>query len=264
MTLSAAVESALREAERTGFRYAVIGRTVAILIFTCTSIWGYYFPINFAVAGVTAAIGVVGLSSLLAVGSRYERPARFALFAFDALIISALLAFAPLSSGDAIPQNLAFLTSRVDYYYVIVASAILTLSPVLVLWTGAWAVGGLVAATIWIMSGMDRILSFDDLPPGPSRDVYFQTVRSKFSRHRYEISGSSDHRNCFNCRRFSGVAGKGGCKSPCKSRSRAVTRSKPLWTLCSCSGRRSTSRAGAARTANAQRYLDVRRYRRFH
>ncbi len=170
------IKTALDDAERKGFRLAVIGRTVAILTIALTSLWGYYFPVNIAVSALTATIACIGLMSLMAVGTRYERQARFALFAFDATIISALIAFAPLSSGDAIPQNLVFMTSRVQNYYIVVASAILTLSPIVVIWTGAWSVGGLIWATLWIMSGMDNYLTFGDLPPGPSRDDYFNTV----------------------------------------------------------------------------------------
>ncbi|MBY3217700.1 adenylate/guanylate cyclase domain-containing protein [Rhizobium laguerreae] len=173
---SDAVEAALVNAERVGFRFAMIGRTSAILVFTITALWGYYFPTNIMVAAFTAAVALIGLASLLAVGTRYERKARFAIFALDTVIISALLAFAPLSSGDAIPQNLVFLTSRVHNYYVIIAAALFTLSPRLVLWTGAWSVAGHAVATVWIMSGMDRVLSYADLPPAPSREVYFQTI----------------------------------------------------------------------------------------
>lgn len=172
------VAFALSRAERNGFRIAVIGRTIAIMAIALASLFAFYFPINVAVALSTAMIAVGGLASLLAVGTRYEMATRFALFAFDAGAVTCLLAFVPLSSGDDIPQNLVFLTSSAQHYYLVIAASALTLSPTLVLWTGAWAVCGLLFATGWIVHGMEQVLTYSDLPIAPTRDVYFQIVLS--------------------------------------------------------------------------------------
>lgn len=173
---SDATAVALSRGERTGFKIAVVGRTATVLMIAVAYLLSYYFPINVAIFGITATIALGGLTSLAAIGTRFEKPARFALFAFDALAITVLLAFVPLSSGGDIPQNLVFLTSSVQHYYLVIAASILTLSPSLVLWTGAWAAGGLLFATWWIMSGMQQIVSYGDLPISPSRDVYIHTV----------------------------------------------------------------------------------------
>ena len=109
-------------------------------------------------------------------GSRYERAGRYAFFAFDAAALSAVLALAPLSSGGDIPQNLVFLSSRGEYYVIVVAISMLTLSPPLVLWTGFCAIVGLAGATALIIAGMDRIVSFADLPPAPSREAFLSVV----------------------------------------------------------------------------------------
>jgi adenylate cyclase len=116
------------------------------------------------------ATAAVGLATLRLVRSRYERISRYALFTFDAASVSAILAFAPLSSGGDVPQNLVFLTTRTEYYYVVVAISVLALSPALVLWTGSCVVVGLAGATAWIMAGMERVVSLGDLPPSPSRE----------------------------------------------------------------------------------------------
>jgi adenylate cyclase len=96
----------------------------------------------------------------------------------DAAAASAVLAFAPLSSGGDVPQNLVFLSSRTEYYYVIVATSILALSPALVIWTGLCTVIGLAGATVWIISGMERIVSLGDLPSSPSRADVLAVVLS--------------------------------------------------------------------------------------
>ncbi|MBY5828498.1 adenylate/guanylate cyclase domain-containing protein [Rhizobium leguminosarum] len=172
------IETALNGAERTGFKIAAIGRTIAVTLIALALLPSYYFPINIGISAITLAIALIGLTSLAAIGTRCETKARFALFAFDATVVTVLLAFIPLSSGGDIPQNLVFLTSSVQYYYVVVAASVLTLSPPIVIWTGAWAAGGLIFATWWILSGMNKVLSYGDLPIAPSREIFFETVLS--------------------------------------------------------------------------------------
>ncbi|MGP4670264.1 adenylate/guanylate cyclase domain-containing protein [Agrobacterium pusense] len=167
---------ALGRAERAGFKIAVGGRTIAILLIAIAYLLSYYFPINLAIFGMTAVIALGGLTTLKAIGTKYERHARYVLFAFDASVVTVLLAFVPLSSGGHVPQNLVFLTSSMQHYYLVVAASVLTLSPPLVLWTGAWSAGGLLFATWWIASGMDMILSYSDLPISPSPEIYLRTV----------------------------------------------------------------------------------------
>ena len=84
-----------------------------------------------------------------------------------------MLALVPLSSADDVPQNLVFLSNRNEYYYIVVAASVLTLSPALVLWTGLCAVVGLAGATAWITAGMERVVGHGNLPPSPSREDYF-------------------------------------------------------------------------------------------
>lgn len=175
---SAAVELALADAERKGFRLAVIGRACALVAIAVFYFAVFPWPNNIGMTAVFLAAAGVGLVPLALVGGRFERAGRFALFAFDMAGISAMLAFAPLSSGDEIPQNFIFFSSRHLYYYVVVALSVLTLSPALVLWSGLCAVAGLAGATAWIVSGMDQLVSFGDLPRGPTREQFMAVVLS--------------------------------------------------------------------------------------
>jgi len=167
---SFAAEDALADAERKGFRLAVIGRSCAFVAFAFFYLGTFKYPNNVTVAALFLMTAAIGLIPLRLAGGRYERISRFILFTFDAAIASAALAFVPLSSGGDIPQNLVFLSSRTEYYYVIVATAILSLSPALVTWTGLCSVLGLTGATAWIMSGMERVVTPGALPPSPSRE----------------------------------------------------------------------------------------------
>ena len=166
---SSTVEFALADAERKGFRLAVIGRSCALVAIALFYLAFYTYPNNIYTAGLILATAAVGLAPLRLVGNRYERIGRYAFFTFDVAVISAILVFAPLSGSGDIPQNLVFLSTRTEYYYVVVAISILALSPALVLWTGLCAVIGLAGATAWIMAGMERVVRLVDLPPSPSR-----------------------------------------------------------------------------------------------
>jgi adenylate cyclase len=174
---SSAAESALADAERKGFRLAVIGRTIALVAFALFYLAVYNYPNNVYVAGAILINAAIGMIPLLLVHSGYERIARFVLLTFDAATVSAILAFAPLSAGY-LPQNLVFVSSRSDYYYIVVAASVLSLSPALVLWTGLCAVLGLAGATAWIMSGMERIVSPEALPSSASREDDFAVFLS--------------------------------------------------------------------------------------
>jgi adenylate cyclase len=170
------VEASLADAERKGFRLAVIGRTCALLPIALFYLATYGYPNNIYIAVLILAIAAAGLAPLALAGSRHERASRYAFFAFDVAILSAVLALLPLSSGGDLPQNMVFLSTRGEYYFVVVAISVLTLSPALVLWTGFCSVLGLASATAWIMAGMDRIVSFESLPASPSREAFLAVV----------------------------------------------------------------------------------------
>jgi adenylate cyclase len=167
-----AVEAALAEAERKGFRLAMLGRTAALGAIGLFYLIVVPFPSNIRAPVIILAAAAVGLAPLALVGSRWERAGRYAVFALDAAAISAMLAFAPLSSGGDVPQNFVFFSSRHNYYLIVVALSMLALSPALVLWSGACAVAGFAGATTWIASGMERIASYSDLPAAPTREEF--------------------------------------------------------------------------------------------
>ncbi len=175
---SVAVDAALLDAERKGFRLAVLGRTGALVAIAAFYLVAFQWPNNLVPVALILTVAAAGLAPLALVGGRWERGGRYAFFAFDMAAISALLAFAPLSGGDDIPQNFVFLSGRSEYYYVVVALSVLALSPALVLWTGLCAVVGLASATAWILSGMERVASFGDLPRSPSREEFMAVVFS--------------------------------------------------------------------------------------
>jgi adenylate cyclase len=175
---AAAVDAALADAERRGFRLAVLGRTGALIALGLFYLVAFPWPNNLMMAALFLAAAAVGLVPLALVGGRFERAGRFAFFSFDVAAISAMLALAPLSSGGDIPQNYIFFSSRHHYYYVLVALSVLTLSPALVLWTGLSAAAGFAGAVAAIAAGMERVVGFGDLPRGPTREEFLVVAQS--------------------------------------------------------------------------------------
>ncbi|MFK0382773.1 adenylate/guanylate cyclase domain-containing protein [Agrobacterium sp. NPDC090273] len=176
-----ALDPALRAtafAERRGFELAVYGRTVAAVLMAGTAFWGYHYPNNLWVAGLFLLLAAIGLLPLAAEETRYEVPSRYAFFAMDALLISAVLSFVPLSSGEMVPQNLVFLTSRDHFYYIVIVASVLTLSPRLVVWTGVWCMAGLSASIGWIVFSLGDFLTYENLPLAPKREVFYSVVLS--------------------------------------------------------------------------------------
>ncbi|HJQ57706.1 MAG TPA: adenylate/guanylate cyclase domain-containing protein [Vineibacter sp.] len=175
-TIDAAVEADLDQAGRAGFRLAVIGRSVALAAVAAYYVYVISWPNGLYAFAAILAVAALGLLSLRLLGTRHERAwHRYALFAFDVAVFGAYLALVPLSGGDEVPQNLAFVRG-VTLVFIIIAASVLTLSPALVLWTGACAVVALWAAIAWILVGMDRVLTWADLPPSPTREQYFSVV----------------------------------------------------------------------------------------
>lgn len=171
-----AARRALALAQRRGFQLAVLGRSAAVTALAFVFLAGYHYPANLQIWAGALLLGLGGLIALWTLGRPLEQTARYVFFAVDAGLVSALIAFAPLSSGDDIPQNLVFLTSRVQYFYLVIAASILTLSSRLVLWTGACCIAGLGAATLHILQQMDHVVTFGDLPYAPSQSVFNSVV----------------------------------------------------------------------------------------
>ncbi|WP_234893771.1 adenylate/guanylate cyclase domain-containing protein [Sinorhizobium meliloti] len=133
-------------------------------------------PAGVWVLALMLALAAIGLLPLMLIGGPLEKRGRYALFAFDVTVISTAIAFGPVFTAEDLPQNFVFLASRQHYYYVILAASILTLSPGIVAWTGFCSVVGLAAATAWIATGMERVVSYSDLPPRPTLEEYLTVV----------------------------------------------------------------------------------------
>ena len=168
------VRAALAAAQRAGMKLALKCRTVAL------GVIGLWFVVTSSSAIVTVyatiLIGgfiVLGLLHHRLVGSRWDRWwLKYAFFAIDVLALTALTAFGPLSLRGDIPQIIAFRAYGPYYALMMLPLAALSLTPRLLLFTGATICVGWWAAFLWVVSGMERTLSWGDLPPTPDAEQY--------------------------------------------------------------------------------------------
>lgn len=169
-------EDRLKQAERQGLRLAIICRTVAVgaAFAWVGGAWvflGFYpNPLVFVLLGGFTAIGI---AHACVIGTRFDRWwMKYAIYLFDALGICLAFAFFPISRSAEVPQIIAFRAYGIYYLFPLVAMATLSLSPRLVLWTGAAVVAGWWAAFLLVVSAMEQTLSWADLPPGASFAEY--------------------------------------------------------------------------------------------
>lgn len=170
----------LIRAERQGLRIAIACRT-AVTAVAC--LW-YAGVIQFA-SGVEVRLPVVatllvftlvGLAHLAVIGTLFDRPwMKYAVYALDIGGICALFALLPISRGEDVPQIVAFRAYGIYYLFPLVVMAALSLSWRLVLWTGLMAVLGWWLAFLSVTMGMERVLSWGDMP-SPATRADYETV----------------------------------------------------------------------------------------
>ena len=178
MTAAAEVaERRLVRAEQQGLRLAIACRT-AVTGLAC--LW-YAFGVQlasgvemrWAVVSTLFIFTLVGLSHLAVIGTRFDRWwMKYAVYALDVAGICALFAFLPISRGGDVPQIIAFRAYGIYYLFPLVVMAALSLSWRLVLWTGLMVVLGWWSAFFIVVTGMDQILSWSDMPSPANRADY--------------------------------------------------------------------------------------------
>lgn len=167
-------DAQLLAAERTGLRLAAMCRTAAL---AGLAAWGLGSSTNLVssiwVGGLLGAFALTGLAHAAVIGTRLDRRGfKFAAVAVDYVALALVYAFVPVSLSGETGQILAFRAYSVVYMTLPLALATLSLSPALVLWAGGCAVAAWWGAFLYVVSGMERTLSWGDLPPGADRATY--------------------------------------------------------------------------------------------
>lgn len=170
-------------AEQRGLRLAIACRT---LVTGLAFVWYVGAPVLFtgfeprlAAVLVLLFFTCVGVAHLAVIGTRFDRWwMKYAVYALDTLSICAAFALIPISRAEEVPQIIAFRAYGIYYLFPLIAMSCLSLSWRLVLWTGALCVIGWWGAFFWVISRMDNLLSWADIPADATRSDYEQVFLS--------------------------------------------------------------------------------------
>lgn len=172
----------LKRAERRGLQLAILCRTVAF------AVAGGFYVVSVLLSNASPTVGgvaivagliTVGVLHFMVVGTRFDRRwFAYAQSAVDILALCALMAFAPPDSGLGIPAIFNFRGFGIFILFPFVALAALSLSPRLVLFSGAVAFAGWWAAFLIVVWPMETRLSYSDASLATSFEEYASIVLS--------------------------------------------------------------------------------------
>ncbi len=166
----------LYRAEARGLRLAIGCRTLAVLACAVWFLLSYQsvgqVPRGWGVFGLSLFV-VIGAGYYPLIGSRWDRPwVKYIIYTLDVLLLCALFVVIPISPVAEVPQIIAFRAYGIYYLLPFLGLACLSMSWGLVAWTGAVIAAGWWAAFWHVTSGMERTLSWGDMPPGPTASDY--------------------------------------------------------------------------------------------
>ena len=164
-------EEMFLQAERSGLKLAIIGRTVALVLL------GVFLVASRArdparVVEYVLALSVfafLGLVHYVLIGTRFDKPwLKYVFITLDIAIVSGLIATQPLfDTAPELPKVMTFRAPVFPFYFVILGVAAFSFSPRMVLWTGVAGAASWMAA-FHHASGGTRTLNWDQVPPNPT------------------------------------------------------------------------------------------------
>ncbi|MEO1159960.1 MAG: adenylate/guanylate cyclase domain-containing protein [Pseudomonadota bacterium] len=166
----------LYAAQARGLRLAILCRTLAVL---ACAIWFFLsyksigqLPRGWGIFGLSIFV-VIGAAYYPLIGSRWDRPwVKYIIYTLDVAVLCALFVLIPVSAADDVPQIIAFRAYGIYYLLPFLGLACLSMSWGLVAWTGTVIAAGWWSAFSYVISGMERTLSWGDLPLGPTAADY--------------------------------------------------------------------------------------------
>lgn len=174
--------SRLARAEAQGLRLAITCRTLALIACAIFILASYQsvdrLPRSVGVVALAIFV-LIGVAYYPVIGSRWDRPwAKYLLYTLDILLLCACFVVIPVSPKYDVPQIIAFRAYGIYYLLPFIGLACLSLSWGLVVWSGVvTAVGWWLAFGI-VVSGMERTLSWGDLPTNAATQDYEEVFLS--------------------------------------------------------------------------------------
>jgi len=171
-------EERLIRAERNGLKLAIICRTFAIFLggaYWIGATWNFGGGPKPSALLLIAASLAIGIVNYALIGTRHDqRWLKYLMYTADIAGVCAIFAFLPVSTSGDVPQIFAFRTFGNFYLFPLIAMACLSLSWRLVAWSGVVSLVGWWSAFGYVVSGMERRVSWSDLTPDPTLQDYLR------------------------------------------------------------------------------------------
>lgn len=173
------IERALASTERDGLRIVLLIRNSVVAFLMVYSVASQGLAVGWFGALIFSVFLMIGLAYRALVVREADRQwMRFAFTSLDMALIALGAVVVPLSQHGDVPQILVFKVYGVVAYFFLLALSALSLSPRLVLWTGAMAVLSLWAAWAGIAFQMETWVTWGDLTTDRTAEKYLEIVLS--------------------------------------------------------------------------------------
>ena len=169
------IETALADTERAGLAIVLTIRSVLIGVALLAIIGTMGLDRGLFGASFALIFLFIGLGYRSIVRARRDRIwMRYAFITLDVVLLGLIIAFVPLSQTGDVPQIFVFRVYTIGAFFFLLATAALSLSPGLVLWSGSVIILTLWSAWAWIVWGMEHRVAWSDyaLDPTPAKYVW--------------------------------------------------------------------------------------------
>ncbi|MEM7190635.1 MAG: adenylate/guanylate cyclase domain-containing protein [Pseudomonadota bacterium] len=171
------IDAALAETERAGLRVVLNIRLTIVVLAGVLIVMLQGVERGLLGAGVAFVFLSIGLVYRWVVQARRDRIwMRYAFVSADIFLIGVIAVFLPLAQDGEVPQIFVFRVYGIGIMFFVLATSALSLSPGLVLWSGAAIIMSIWASWGWIVWQMDRVVRWSDYASDPTAENYVRIV----------------------------------------------------------------------------------------
>ncbi len=170
-------DATLARTERAGLRIVLMVRNTVVALMMIYALGTQGLEAGWFGAVALSVFLVIGLAYRVLVVREADRQwMRFAFVALDMGLVAVAAVTIPLSLHGEVPQIFVFRVYGIVVFFFLLALSALSLSPRLVLWTGAMAVLAIWGAWAGIAFQMDHWVTWADLPAERTAAKYIEIV----------------------------------------------------------------------------------------
>ncbi len=171
------IDLALAETERAGLRLVLTIRSVIVFLGLVSILTTQGWERGLYGASIVSMFLIIGIIYFIFVINRRDRIwMRYAFVTLDLALLAWVAVSVPLSLNGDVPQIFVFRVYSVGIFFFILATSALSLSPALVLWSGAGAILASWGVWGWIVLKMDRVVTWRDFSVDPTAENYVRLV----------------------------------------------------------------------------------------